>query len=161
MKKAVVVALAAIMVLSVAGVALADTVSYPGTQLAPGRYQATNSGDPVDVKVTVNPKITLTVDTPDAAQSVDFGSVDPGTTGLGGKTVGLSVNSNKRFDLTVAEDVTNFAANDVTLHRTLANTANNAKGQNVTFSDAYSIDTAWTTEPGAYTATVTYTVTQQ
>ena len=34
-----------------------------------------------------------------------------------------------------------------------------AKGTN-TYNDVYSLNVPWTTDPGSYTATVTYTVTQ-
>jgi len=68
-KKVIVLALAAIMLLGVAGAAFAESVTYT--------VPASNTGDPVDVKATVNPKIELTVDTPDASQTVDFGAVDP------------------------------------------------------------------------------------
>lgn len=159
MKKAVVLALAAIMVLGVAGAAFAESVDYPGSLVA-GVWTATNSADPVEVRATVNPKITLTVDTPDASQSVEWLSVDPGVTGLGGKTVTVMVDSNKQFDLHVTESVAAFTAADITLHRTVNDSPNQGKGQDVTFNDAYSIDTTWDTEPGTYTATVTYTVTQ-
>lgn len=157
MKKAVVLALAAIMVLGVAGAAFANIEAYDGSLYAPGRWQASNSTDPVEVKATVNPKITLTVETPDAAQSVDFGAVDPGAT-YGGKTVTLTVDSNKQFDLTATPDVTGFGT--LTLTRSLANQADHAKGAGIVFTDNYGIDVPVDADPIGYTATVTYSVVQ-
>ncbi len=159
MKKAVVLALAAIMVLGVAGAAFADSVDYPGSLFAPGRHQATNSADPVEVRATVNPKITLTVDTDDAAQSIAWLSLDPGATSST-KRVDVLVDSNKQFDLDVTEDVAAFTAAEITLVRTVADTANVGKGENVAFADDYYVTTTWNTEPNTYTAHVTYTVTQ-
>lgn len=150
-RMAIVASVAAAMLLSAVAFASADVQTYTGAG-----NPRTASGN-VNVSATVNPKITLTVDTPDAAQSVDFGAVDPGTTG--GKTVDLSVNSNKQFDLAVTQDTTSFGG--ITLNRTLGAGENDiAKGAGIARSDDYSIDVPWTTDPGAYTATVTYTVTQ-
>lgn len=156
-KTALLVALATVMVLGVAGAAFADIVGYTGAVYAPGRWAADNSSDPVEVKATVNPKITLTVDTPDAAQAVDFGAIDPGAT-YGGKTVTLTVDSNKQFDLTATEDLTSFGA--LVLNRSLADAADNAKGVDITFTDTYSIDVPADADPTAYSAFVTYSVVQ-
>ena len=130
--------------------ATADSVTYPGAG-SPSAASGT-----VTVKTTVNPKITLTVATPDAAQSVDFGAVDPGSV-IGGKTVNLTVNSNKAFDLSKVTAGQNAL---IGLATTLANSAANAKGAAIPFVDNYSINVPYTTDPGAYTATVQYTVTQ-
>jgi hypothetical protein len=144
-------ALAISIVLGVVGYATADIVTYNGAGIP---REASGS---VTVRASVNPKITLTVDTPNAGQEVDCGAVDPGTT-TGGKTVALSVDSNKSFDLTSTQDTTSF--DSIALTRTLGNSTGNAKGANSTFSDDYAIDVPWTTEPGNYTAGVVYTVVQ-
>jgi len=152
MKRMVLVAtLAAAMVLSAAAFANADVATYTGAGVP-----RTASGN-VTVTAAVNPKITLTVDTPEAGQSVDFGAVDPGVSAS--KAVNLSVDSNKQFDLVAAQDTTLFGG--ITLNRTLGTGESNiAKGANVARIDTYSLDVPWTTDPNPYTATVTYTVTQ-
>lgn len=153
MRNTVVIAMLSLVLLfSMVALAMADVVTYPGSLYAPGRWQASGT---VTVAATVNPKITLTINTPDPAQTVDFGAVDPGVA-VGPETVGLSVNSNKQFDLTK----TVVGAAPIGLTTTLADTPNVSKGSNVTFSDDYSINVPWTTDPGAYTATVTYSVIQ-
>jgi len=148
---ALVATLAAAMLLSAVAFANTDVSIYTGAG-----NPRTASGN-VTVRAAVNPKITLTVDTPDAGQSVDFGTVDPGT--YGGQTVNLSVDSNKQFDLVATQDTTAFGG--IVLNRSLAaGEGNIAKGSSIARADDYSIDVPWTTDPGAYTATVTYTVTQ-
>ncbi|MRR12098.1 hypothetical protein EG835_06435 [bacterium] len=149
--------LAVVLLFGVVGLASADTVTY---NLA-GNTQT----GPVAVTASVNPKITLSVTTPaaDPSQTVAFGAVDPGVTG--GKSVTLAVDSNKSFDLTTSQVTAGFggplAADEITLTRTLAaGQANVAKGQNIPFTDDYSIDVPWTCEPGNYSASVSYTVTQ-
>ena len=138
--------LVAALLLSAAAYATANTVILAGPT------------GPVAVKATVSPKITLTIDTPDATQSVDFGvAVDPGTV-IGGKTVNLSVDSNKDFTLAKTVSGANLELGLVT---TLPGSSVGAKGKAVPFADAYSINVPWNTVPAAYTATVQYTVTQQ
>lgn len=150
-RMAIVASLAAAMLLSAVAFASADVATYTGAG-----NPRTASGD-VSVTAAVNPKITLTVTTPEAAQTVDFGTQDPGT--YSGKTVNLSVNSNKQFDLVATQDTSAFGG--IGLTRSLAGGQNNiGKGASIARSDDYSIDIPWTTDPGAYTATVTYTVTQ-
>ncbi len=154
MRKVLIAAtLALALVFGVVALATADTVTYPGSLYAPGRWQASGT---VTVAASVNPKITLTITTPDDPQTVDFGAVDPGVA-YGPATVSLSVNSNKQFDLakTVAGDSALIG-----LTTTLTDQSNVAKGSAIPFSDDYSINVPWTTDPGAYTATVTYSVVQ-
>jgi hypothetical protein len=137
--------LALVLVAGLAVTAVANVVTY-----------VSPASGTVNVNATVNPKITLTLDTPDAAQSVAFGAIDPGAV-VGGKTVNVSVNSNKAFDLAKA------SAGDVALlglSTSLGDQTAVGKGMNVPFTDNYSINVPWTTDPGAYSATVQYTVTQ-
>lgn len=153
MKKPVLLALAAIMLFGVAGAAFADSATY--TNNTPPL--ASTTAAPVTVSATVNPKISLTVTTPDVGQTVAYGAVDPGAT-YGGKTVNLVVNSNKRFDLTAVQNTTSFGT--LTLTRSFANALGNAKGINVAFADNYSITVPADADPLPYTATVTYSVVQ-
>jgi len=155
MKKSLLIGILAVAVLfSVVAYATADTANYTGAG------NPLSASGTVNVAAQVNPKLTLTVTTPDAGQSVDFGPLDPGTT-TGGKTVNLSVNSNKRFDVGISENLGAFSAQGIAITRSLAASTNNAKGQNVGFADNYSINVPWTADPGSYTGTVVYTVTQQ
>lgn len=152
--------LAVVLLFGVVAFASADVVTYDDTA-TPG--EATNGGA-LEVKASVNPKITLTVDAPDggAGQTwVDFGAVDPGV--HNGKAVGLLVSSNKAFDLTSSQDTAAFGSGgtgQITLTRDLEDSVANAKGKDIPFTDNYEIDVPWDTDPGSYSAFVTYTVTQ-
>ncbi len=150
MKKAVVLALAAIMVLGVAGAAFADSVPYLGSG---DPLVATNSASPVQVTATVKSKLTLTVNTPDAAQTAAFGDVYPGAAVT--ENVGVTVQSNKAWTSSTALGGQNAL---IGLSRA-GFPASGAKGTN-TYTDIYTVNVPWDTDPGDYTATVTYTVTQ-
>ncbi|MGB4441276.1 MAG: hypothetical protein WBJ62_03515 [Coriobacteriia bacterium] len=153
MKKTLVLALAAIMVLGVAGAAFA--ADYPGT-LSGSQLVATNSAAPVQVTAKVPAKLTLTLDT----TLVAFGSVDPDATPT--STVAVTVKSNKTW--TGAVDVAGQAT-EIGLATSTDNggwdgmTKYGAVGNNG-FADVYSLNVPWETAPGDKTATVTYTVTQ-
>ncbi len=153
-KKLLFTTLVAAFLLSAAAFAVAD-VSAPivGTDNGAGKLE---SSGPVNVKATVNPKLTLTITTPDAGQSVDFGAVDPGSV-IGGKTVSLQVNSNKDYSL--AKSVSGDST-EIGLATTLAAATTGVKGAGAPVNDAYSINVPWDTAPAAYSATVQYTVTQ-
>jgi hypothetical protein len=154
MKKTVVLALAAIMVLGVAGAAFADVSSvYVG---AGGPPLTVSNTTPVTVSATVNPRLTLTITTPDAGQTVDFGAVNPGTT-IPAETVSLAVKSNKVW--TASTSITDAAPLNLTT-TTLSTLPNYGLKGEYNFTDTYNIAPAFTLDPGAYTATVTYTVTQ-
>ncbi len=149
--RTVVVAIVAVaMLASMAVVATADTVTYPGA----GNPNSTASGN-VTVSARVNPKITLTITTPDAGQTVAFGDVDP----MSGATevVGVQVSSNKTYDLTKV--VTGDDAL-MGLSTSLADQVDQSKGTNA-YSDTYTLNTPYTTDPGDYSATVAYTVLQK
>lgn len=154
MKKlgAIAAVLTAAMVFSVVASAVADSVTYPGVPAGPGIQSASGT---VNVNATVNPKITLTVNTPDAGQSVDFGTVDPDT--AYSKIVGLAVSSNKAFDVS---SVTAGEVAELGFTHSLADQSGVGKGKDVPFSDTYGINVPYTTDPGAHTASVTYTVVQ-
>jgi hypothetical protein len=130
--------------------AAADTAIVIGTGGA-----TKTASDTVTVKATINPKLTLTVVTPAASQTVDFGTLDPGTV-TGAQTVNLTVQSNKTYN--ISKSTTGAAA--IGLATTLGNSVNNARTAGQLYADNYSLTVPWTTDPGAYTATVLYTVTQ-
>lgn len=155
MKRAVVLALAALMVFGVAGAALADvSAEYVG---AGGPPLAVSNTTPVTVTATVNPRLTLTITTPDAGQAVAFGNVDPGVDTSAVVTV--SVKSNKGW--TASKGVSgDFAL--IGLSTTDLSTLTNygVKGA-WDFTDTYTVNPPLTTDPGVpYTADVVYTVTQ-
>ncbi len=154
MKKSLLLAVLAVaLFLSAAAYASAVSQTYTGT----GSPFSTASGS-VTVTATVNPLINLTIVAPDATQTVNFGAVDPGVT-VGGKTVTLSVSSNRGFSLTKTVTGASAALGLVT---SLPNSGPgvNLKGLNTPFTDNYSITPPFTTDPGVYNAFVQYTVTQ-
>lgn len=170
MKKTLVLALAAIMVLGVAGAAFADSVIYPGAPNGDVPPKQVAAGT-VLISASVNPKITLTITTPNkaldgttdaAAQTLDFQALNPGTTSSA-LTVGLGVTSNKAYSLTAAPTLgANWAANGLALNRTpdAAIVASNPKTAAATFTDSYTITVPASADPVAYTGSVLYTATQ-
>ena len=140
----------AILILGAVTYANADTAIVYGTGGA-----SKTASDTVTVKATVNPKLTLTVTTPAATQTVDFGSVDPGTA-YGPQAVTLTVQSNKTYN--ISKTLTGAAV--IGLNTSLANSNNNGKTAGQVYTDNYSLNVPWTTDPGTYTATVQYTVVQ-
>lgn len=143
--------LVAAFLLSAAAYAVAD-ISAPivgtGTPLS--------AAGSVTVTATVAPKLILTITTPEAVQTVDFATVDPGTT-TGVKTVSLDVKSNKAYSIT--KNITGSAAL-MGLSTSLANSTGNVKTAGQTFNDNYQLTVPWTTDPGPLSANVQYTVTQ-
>jgi len=130
--------------------AAADTAIINGTGGA-----SKTASDTVTVKATINPKLTLTVVTPAASQTVDFGALDPGTVSTA-QTVNLTVQSNRTYNIT--KSTTGGAL--IGLATSLGNSTNNARTAGQAYADSYQLTVPWTTDPGAYTATVQYTVTQ-
>lgn len=130
--------------------ATADTAVVYGTGGA-----SKTASDTVSVKATINPKLTLTVVTPAASQTVDFGTVDPGTV-TGAQAVSLTVQSNKTYDISK----TTTGAAPMGLSTTLGNSTTNPRTAGQAYTDNYSLNVPWTTDPGSYTATVQYTVIQ-
>lgn len=149
MRKAVLLGvLAAVMLVGVVGVAVADTATYSGAA------SASNAADLVEVKASVNPKITLSINTPDAAQEVLFGAVDPETEYT--RNVGLEVKSNKSWTMAVVK-----GGHDAELGLTTGYEAGTAQAKGTwTDNDLYTINVPFDTAPGDYVATVQYTVTQ-
>ena len=140
---------AAALLMSLAAFASADTAVYNGSG-SPFSTEGT-----VTVNATVNPLLTMTITTPDAAQTVDFGNVDPGATPSDDVTV--TVESNQIWDMSKA---TSGDVAELGLTTSLAAPTNVAAGTN-TYTDTYSLNVPWATAPGAYAAYVQYTATQQ
>lgn len=141
-------ALAAVMLFGIVGLAVADSATFSGNP------SASNAADLVEVKASVNPKITLTIDTPDADQEVLFGPVDPEDPQTA--DVDLEVKSNKGWSMTVVK-----GGDEALLGLTTAYEAGTTSGKGTwTATDEYEINVPYTTDPGDYVATVQYTVTQ-
>jgi hypothetical protein len=154
MKKSLLLGVLAVAILLVGAVAYASADTVVISKNGPGPQTAT---DTVTVKAAVNSKLELTVATPDPAQTVDFLTVDPGSS-YGATNVNLTVKSNRTYAITTVIAGQNAAMG---LSTTLGNTvvgdpATASKG----YVDGYSLNVPWTTAPGSYTATVQYTVTQ-
>ena len=139
---------AAAILMSLAAFASADTAVYNGSG-SPLSAEGT-----VTVNATVNPMLTMTIETPDAAQTVDFGAVDPGATPSEDVTVTVQSNQTWTMTKTLSGQVA-----DLGLTTSLVAPAAVAAGEN-TYTDTYSLDVPWTTSPGAKTAYVQYSVTQ-
>lgn len=92
-------------------------------------------------------ELTLSEDT------VDFGEVDPGTAYSHGG-IGVQVKSSTGFDLIKS---VSGAVSELGLTSTLADLFNLPSGAS-DYTDVIGIDVPWETAPGAYTATLTYTV---
>lgn len=100
--------------------------------------------------------ISLTVETPDAGQSVDFGLIDPGVA-TPARQVRLTVDSSAPYTISRA------VAGDATLlGLSVSGTATGPGPAGVaTYTDAYTLNPPWTTTPAVpLVATVTYTVVQ-
>jgi hypothetical protein len=152
MKKSLLLGVLAIAILLLGAVAYAsaDTVTVPGS----GAPNLTAT-DTVTVHATINPRLTLTVTTPAAGQAVNFGTVEPGTA-VGSQDVTMTVSSNRPYDMTIAK-VGDVA---IGLGTTLGNSVANPRAQAAAYTDTYSLNVPWTTDPGVYSATVQYTVVQ-
>ena len=152
-KRILVVGMLAAAILSLGTVAahLADVPTVPEADAATGTDFCA-----VRVAAVVNPALSLTVTTPSADQTVEFGSVDPGTT-YGPETVTLVVRSNLACVITKA--IT--GAETLGLSTSLADTSASPKTAGGPFSDEYSLAVPWTTPPGDYSATVQYTAIQK
>jgi opacity protein-like surface antigen len=157
-KSLLMVVLAVAMMLVAAGTATADQVTIPGAGGPPLQAQA-----PVQVSATVGSRLELTVRTNGgSSQSVEFGPVVPGTPV--NDTVELDVKSNHQFDMNIT------TAGDAELTGSLTRSlgtgfTNQARGSYTAaglngFQDDYTLNVPYSVAPGAYTATVTYTVVQ-
>ena len=121
--------------------------------------EATTSAGPVNVSVTANPKLTLTLDT----TIVTFPSVDPGTPVTISDAVKVTVKSNTTWGLTAAvADASLIGLSRGGVGATklpLAGLAAQAKTSGTTYGDDYTINLPWSYTPGTFTniASVTYT----
>ena len=138
------------LVLGATTYAAADTAIINGT----GGSTLTAS-DTVTVTAKINSKLTMTVQTPAATQTVDFGAVTPGTA-VASQVVTMTIQSNRTYDVSVAT----VGAAPLGLTTTVGNSTSNARTAGQAFVDTYSLNVPWTTSPGSYTATVQYSIIQ-
>jgi len=117
--------LAVALFLGAVSFATADTATYASG--APGT---------VTVNANVNSKLTLTITTPDAGQSIDYGIVDPGDT-ITGESVGLNVKSNRAYDLT--EAITPLAADELQVTSDFTDVAGAAKTASQNYTSNYTL----------------------
>ena len=158
-KKLVFGALTVALVLSATAFATADTATINGA-LNTGTPPKLESKGTVNVKATINPKLVLTITTTDTvdAQTVNFGTVDPGNT-YTGNSVALNVKSNKDYDLSTSIGGGVPIGLSTSLNDAGALTAQ-SKTASQNYTDNYKLVVPWTTAPNTYAATVQYTVTQ-
>jgi hypothetical protein len=126
-----------------------------GSQTINGTGSPSSASGSVTVTATVNPLIKLTIVSPDTTNTVDFGAIDPGTL-VGGKSVTVTVDSNKTFNL--SKSTTGQFA-ELGLLTSLGATSGPV-GSGWTRTDNYTVQPPFTTASGAYNAFVQYTVTQ-
>ena len=156
MKKSLVLAVLALSILLLVGVSSAFA-SDTATITAGAAGVAKTATDTVSVSATINAKLLLVVTTPDAAQSVNFGAVDPGTTA--NKNVTVQVLSNKGY--TVSETQTGASAIGLTTSSGIVGAYPKSPDDNgKSWTDTYTIQVPWNTDPNTYSATVLYTVVQ-
>ncbi|MGZ5099250.1 MAG: hypothetical protein ACXWGX_00680, partial [Usitatibacter sp.] len=129
-----------------------------------GNKTLDNSSNLVTVTVSVNPKITMTINTPQGVGAnllVAFGTVDPGTLSTASSPVTLTVSSNRPFKVATALGGPNFAAMNLATSINAATIY--ALGANTVIPDTYTVNPDYSLDAagGPYTATVKYTLTQQ
>ena len=167
MKKTLVLALAALMVLGVAGAAIAGT-SDP----IPGAGDPLEASGTVTVTAKVNPKLTLTIETPDGTGTdlLLAWEITPETDEPVAKDVTLTVSSNKDYDISRTPDLgdplvsTSLAAAGISYDFASSTLpASGTKGKDAEYTDSVNLTAPdwWEIDPGDYTGSLLYTVTQQ
>jgi hypothetical protein len=142
------------VVLAIAIMLVAAATATADQAIVPGAGSPLSAADTVNVSATVNARLLLTVDTPDVGQTVAFGNVTPGNTYNAPVTV--NVKSNRLFDLTIGKA---GQVAQLGFTTTVADSLAHARGDH-NFADDYQLQVPWDTAPGAYAASVTYTVVQ-
>lgn len=159
-KVALVAAVVFALMFALVAHAAADTVTYNGATNGGGKQEA-SSTPKIDVKVVIGPKVTLQVQTPQAAQTVDFGNIQPAS-GAHNASVNLTVQSNVAYDLNAVETAgaPSIMGAGMGWARSFANISNHAKPAVTAgdgFTDTLTINPDYTVSPGTYTGTVVYT----
>lgn len=159
MRKSVIVAAVVLVALfAAAAAASADIATFNG--VGTGSQVASNTANPVKVQAEVKPKITLAIETPAPSQVVTFGAVYPGTAPAT-QDVSMTVESNKNYD---GQKSVGGQFAEMGLGTTLWGGNNGSVAGELkpgaTYSDTYSLNVPYSTDPGTYEAYVYYTVTQ-
>lgn len=132
-----------------------------------GKQARTNTLTAGPYTIIAAPYISMTITTPDAGQSVDFGSIPPAET-TGPRTVDISVLSSAQY--TITRTVTDPAGAVAKLGLvsvwapagTLGVLRPAAPATAATFTDTFTLTPPWTTDPEQLLAvSMTYTVVQQ
>lgn len=158
-KAALLVVLVVALVFGVASAAFGAASTF-GPQ---STFPLNNSGTPVNVRATVNPRVQMTITCPDATQTVDFGTLNPGDTAAA-KNVTVNVLCNQAYHLQKSV-ATPASLTKLNVSMTYADGSSTlgtvVAAPGTTFTDAYSIGGAgvpWDTAPAQYATAVTYTV---
>lgn len=107
--------------------------------------------------IIASPYLTMTIQTPDNAQTVDFGSVDPG---VAAPTATVTITVESSLGFMISRAVTGDVALMGLTVNALPATVQTAGVH--TYSSVYGLTPPWTTDPGVpLSATTVYTVTQQ
>ena len=152
-RTALLVFVVALLVLGAVGYATANVVTYNGVG-----NPLVASGS-VLVTCTIGPKLTLQIDTPDAAQSVNFGTVLPGG-GASSKIVTLTVQSNKTYDIGAAQTGAIWGTAGMNATRSFSATLPAQAIPGGTFYDTIGINPSYSVPAGSYSGNVVYTAVQ-
>lgn len=162
MKKTLVLVLAAIMVLGVAGAAVAGTSAPIAGTGSPLEAQGT-----VNITAKVNPKLTLTIATPADGAGTELllaWDITPGTAEPTAKDVTLTVSSNKDYTISRADTITGFPTGMGITAASASLAGPKTKGKDTLYTDSVNLTAAdwWLVEASAtdYTGSLLYTVTQ-
>lgn len=128
------------------------------TFISNGSPQTINLGKSGNYNILTSPYLTLTITTPDAPQTVNFGNVDPGVPVSG--SVLIEIDSSGVWTMTRSITGSVAALGFAVTSPAPIGVATAAGFHR--YTETYTVNPPWTTTPGMlYTTAVTYTVTQQ
>jgi hypothetical protein len=132
------------------------TITFYTTNQSGGNPTTSSAATAAYTIVAAPGYISMTITTPGTPQTVAFGSIDPGTTSAPA-SVQVAVTSSGPY--TISRTLGGATA---LMGLSVAGSATGAKPAGAgTYTDTYTINIPWTTDPGvALAATVQYTVTQ-
>lgn len=174
MKKTLVLVLAAIMVLGVAGAAFAEVLTPTSTEVVTGNPSKWTASGVVNISAKINEKLSMTVGV--ASDTNEDGilnltwDVTPGGTDPIAQPVVVKVSSNKTYLVSRTDVVTGITGAGMGVTATSLPSGPQAKGDGVVAGDADNVYTDnvnltatdwWQVTPGSYTGTLTYTAVQQ
>lgn len=131
-------------------------IKFSGRRSLFGLFDYDSPSDASTGPYTIFERLFLTITTPDAGQTLDFGGVDPGVT-TAAKSVTVKVDSSAGYTITRS-----IGGSVAELGLTVAGSMAGTKPAGTAeYINSFTLDPPWTTDPGNYTANVTYTVVQQ